>query len=424
MRSSLVAAAVAAAAATVATPHADPWASLPPVAAHNLRRLTLSGDPNCPPQPSPQPFPQGQLPPSLQAVLAAVNATMASTVSALTPGAAVSLSYLGTPLLQAGYGIANTSSQMPVTATTPFRVASVSKMVVAMLLYVLEARGDVRLDDAIVQHVPGFSVLDPYEGSGGATITFRHLATHMSGLQREMPWGVNDTESALAAIAETMLILPPGTTPSYSNLGFALLGHILGEYVLDGTDFYTATQTYVLEPLGRTNSGWDYTPDVLARMAWGYMDGEPVPFTDVGWWSPAGSMYASVADLDAIAQALMAIAAGNKFNVLGITPTRMRGIFGPEYNTPDQLSGFGAPWERRQHANYSVLNKGTLPPLAHALRVRSLCAAPTCPASSQAATSLATPHSSPWYPSSAYRFVPHGMASQSASLTRAMSSGA
>jgi CubicO group peptidase (beta-lactamase class C family) len=122
---------------------------------------------------------------------------------------------------------------------------------VAVVAYSMASAGIINLDQPIVSFVPTFSVstvyvvsgiaecshliimqvIDPIDQYNGTDITFRHLLSQMSGLQREVPYGVNDTPSALAAIAQTYLVYPAGTAPSYSNLGYALLGHILGEYV-------------------------------------------------------------------------------------------------------------------------------------------------------------------------------------------------
>lgn len=70
-------------------------------------------------------------------------------------------------------------------------------------------------------------------------ITFRQIASQLSGLPREcpcvLPCNVNNSfyfsnffqetsETMFERIAEQYLIFPPYTRPSYSNLGFSILG--------------------------------------------------------------------------------------------------------------------------------------------------------------------------------------------------------
>lgn len=52
----------------------------------------------------------------------------------------------------------------------------------------------------------------------------------------------------------------------------------------------------ILDPLGMKNSGFNYTSDVLARMAVGYYFGQPAPFLNVGWDMPSGGMYSTTED--------------------------------------------------------------------------------------------------------------------------------
>lgn len=95
-------------------------------------------------------------------------------------------------------------------------------------------------------------------------ITFHQLLSQMSGLQREVPGcglictSIN-TKQAVQAVSATNLIWPPNTRPSYSNLGFALLGNIIAETCYK-TDFATALTKRIIAPLGLRNTGVTITP--------------------------------------------------------------------------------------------------------------------------------------------------------------------
>ena len=61
-------------------------------------------------------------------------------------------------------------------------------------------------------------------------------------------------------------------------------------------------QTYILDPLEMTNSGTDYTPDVISQMAQGYF---PAGITNsLGWQSPDGQMYSTARDMTKFASLL------------------------------------------------------------------------------------------------------------------------
>jgi CubicO group peptidase (beta-lactamase class C family) len=235
----------------------------------SLTSAPLRQDPPCPTQPLPVALPN-TVPAPIAAALASVNSTLFATLNATggAPGFAASVWYAGEPLAILSGGYANVSAGTAPTRRTLFRVGSVSKLFPALLAYMLADAGAIDLDEPVGQAAPaaGFSVLNPFDETA---VTFRHLLSQTSGLQRECPAGLNTTATVLAAVAETFLILPPGAAPSYSNLGFAVLGHVLGEFVLQGTDFPTAVAQYITTPLGMANTGFNYTASVMDQLAVG-----------------------------------------------------------------------------------------------------------------------------------------------------------
>jgi CubicO group peptidase (beta-lactamase class C family) len=66
------------------------------------------------------------------------------------------------------------------------------------------------------------------------------------------------------------LIAPPGARPSYSNLGLALLGHFLAEWVYeDGPGrggLAGLVAKYVTGPLGMRDTGYNYTEEGVCHM--------------------------------------------------------------------------------------------------------------------------------------------------------------
>ena len=102
-----------------------------------------------------------------------IFSTMATDV---TPGCAVSVMRDGSPVYEQGYGMANLEYAVPITPTSIFHVASVSKHFTAMAVELLVNEGDVSWDDDIRTYVPEVPDF-------GSPITLRHLVHHVSGIR-------------------------------------------------------------------------------------------------------------------------------------------------------------------------------------------------------------------------------------------------
>jgi len=57
--------------------------------------------------------------------------------------------------------------------------------------------------------------------------------------------------------------------PAYSNLGIALLAHLLEQ--IAQIPYATYVEENILKPLGMLNTGFVYTPAVIKRLAVGYL---------------------------------------------------------------------------------------------------------------------------------------------------------
>lgn len=69
------------------------------------------------------------------------------------PGAAVGIYQSGESVLAKGYGLADLESRRPVTAQTPFHVASVSKQFTACAIAMLAQQGKVCLDEDVREYL-------------------------------------------------------------------------------------------------------------------------------------------------------------------------------------------------------------------------------------------------------------------------------
>ena len=105
-----------------------------------------------------------------------VDSIFASVDKRDAPGCAVAVVDSGRTVFAKGYGMASLEHDVPITPTSAFYAASVSKQFTAFAVAMLAQQGKLSLDDDIRKwfpEVPDF----------GKTITVRHLIHHTSGLR-------------------------------------------------------------------------------------------------------------------------------------------------------------------------------------------------------------------------------------------------
>lgn len=176
---------------------------------------------------------------------------------------------------------------------TRFRIGSITKTFTAVLVLQARDAGLLDLDDPVSAHLPV---------PGHGELTVRRLLGHVSGLQRE-PFGdiwdtlaVPSLDETLANLERAERILPPGRRFHYSNLGFAVLGHLVaGKY---GGTWAEVLADKVLAPL---KLGLSLEPGPEA--ATGYLvdawsdHARPEPRTDLGGVAPAAQLWGTASDL-------------------------------------------------------------------------------------------------------------------------------
>jgi CubicO group peptidase (beta-lactamase class C family) len=138
------------------------------------------------------------------------------------PAAAYRVLRHGKIVAQGALGMAQPDAPAPIATTidTVFDMASISKPFAATLLLQCVERGDLHLNQPIVDFLPEAG------DSPVGKLSLRQIATHVSGLP---PWKplYAGAESALAQIFATPLDHEPGTHYAYSDLGYILLGEIV-----------------------------------------------------------------------------------------------------------------------------------------------------------------------------------------------------
>ena len=189
------------------------------------------------------------------------------------PGLALGVVRDGALAWTAALGFADRASSRPMTTDTLFRIASITKSFTATAVLQLRDEGRLRLDDPLVAHIPeARAIADPFGPI--EELTIRRLLTHSSGLQRDTPpddpWVVPyfTEEELLARLDRVAVMAPPETGWRYSNVGYNLLGIVVGRVA--GESFATYLQREVIDAAGLPSTT-AFPDDALeGRTAQGY----------------------------------------------------------------------------------------------------------------------------------------------------------
>lgn len=232
------------------------------------------------------------------------------------PGLAAALIDSGRVIWSGTYGFADVAAQTPVTDSTPFQIASVSKTVTASVLMTLYAADRFRLDDDIDRYLP-FAVRNPSHPA--VPITFRQLLIHRSSIDDNMKfygplWGKANgdvltplgtylrdylTPSGRDYSRANFLAASPGDTTSYCNTCYALLGYLAE--VISGVPFARLSDSVLFRPLGLKETHWfarDFPDNRVATPHRFAGDSGYIAYGQNGYpdW-PAGTLRTSIRDL-------------------------------------------------------------------------------------------------------------------------------
>lgn len=177
-----------------------------------------------------------------QASLASFEKKLDELFSAATspdaPGLAVGVRQNGKTVFEGGYGLGDLRLKVRIDARTNFRLASFTKQFTAMAVMLLVHDGKLRYDESLTEVFPDFP-------DYGKTITVRNLLNHVSGLPdyeelmetaekaSSSRWSpenqIQDDEVLKLLEKEQSGKFVPGTSWSYSNSGYVVLGLIVAK---------------------------------------------------------------------------------------------------------------------------------------------------------------------------------------------------
>lgn len=173
------------------------------------------------------------------------------------------------------YGMADRERKTPLTPGTVMNLASIAKTSIGLSMMRLLAEGKLDLDADINTYLP-FRIVNPHHPR--ARITLRQLATHTSSITDRRDFyaslyrPVDQQRPSLHVLLhaylaadgaeyrpENFLVVAPGASRDYSNLGATLAAYIVERVA--GEPFDAHTQRLIFAPLRLRSASWAWSAE-------------------------------------------------------------------------------------------------------------------------------------------------------------------
>ena len=184
------------------------------------------------------------------------------------PGLALAVIRDGEPVKVKTYGLANVELNVPLTPDTVFRLASLSKQIIAAGVMLLVGDGKLQLTDPVCQYLEDCP-------ESWKPITIRQALTHTAGLIHDAPGydplatGGTDFAAGIRKAYDRPLLFKPGERWAYSNLDYAVL--IQAIQIASGRPWPEFFQERIFKPLGMTATRTADGMGIVPNRANGYL---------------------------------------------------------------------------------------------------------------------------------------------------------
>jgi D-alanyl-D-alanine-carboxypeptidase/D-alanyl-D-alanine-endopeptidase len=256
-----------------------------------------------------------------------------------------------------GYGETYPGSAHTPDSTSVVRLCSVSKVLTTDLLLKLAADGKLSLTDPLQLYAPpgkqvpiGTAAPAPAEVSNGPEITLRNLATHTSGLPREVSaypakaphFTFPDYALRWDWLPRQKLVSPPGSAALYSNVGFDFLGDALAS--ASGESYAALLHERLLQPLAMWDTTLYPSAEQCARLLRG--SGDQGLCTSTEESGASGGVYSTPADMVKFLQYLLHIPASSPLPApplaVYLNPAELKSVQGLSH--AGDPTGIGLAW--------------------------------------------------------------------------------
>ena len=167
------------------------------------------------------------------------------------------------------FGLANRENNTPNTLKTLFDIGSMNKTFTSIVVRQLIAEGKLKVDDKLVDYVPGFK--DP----NAKKITIQHLLEHRSGFGDyhspdyfELPKDERKLQAIVERAKTYQLNFEPGEEDDYSNLGYVILGAVIEK--VSNKSYFDNVYERIVKPLKLKNTYLNNFEGLENRLAKGY----------------------------------------------------------------------------------------------------------------------------------------------------------
>jgi CubicO group peptidase (beta-lactamase class C family) len=200
-------------------------------------------------------------------------------------------------------GIQNRGTKSPAEATSLFKIASISKLFIAVSTVKLAVQAQLSLNDTLAIWLP--ELADSIENS--QTITIAQMIQHRSGIadfdsQTGFDWqnGHTDIDNTLLYALDKPADFPPDSQYEYSNTNYLLLAKILDKVLGYSHKIYISEN--ILIPLSMHDTYLELSEIDTSRLVKGYWGGIERSMQD--YVIPGGAMISTVKDIALFLRAL------------------------------------------------------------------------------------------------------------------------
>jgi CubicO group peptidase (beta-lactamase class C family) len=241
-----------------------------------------------------------------------------------------------------GFGLADVENQVPASAASAYRLASVTKPMTAIAVLKLVEQGKVDLDADVREYVPYFPEKE-------FTVTIGPVLGHLGGIDHYRNYDEEghfkyhkDTREAIAVFEGFDLVAEPGTRYQYSSYGYNLLGAVIEGAA--GVPYGEYMRKTLWDPYGMNDTRMDDPYELIPNRVTGYRtgpNGEIIrsEFVDISSRFAAGGTRSTVVDLLKFVRGL------DQKPVLSPETTTM--MFGSMEASDGKYTGYGMGWAVR-----------------------------------------------------------------------------
>jgi CubicO group peptidase (beta-lactamase class C family) len=224
------------------------------------------------------------------------------------------------PVWTGALGKANIEKNIDADENTLFRIASTSKMFVALSVLKLMEEGKLTLNDKLTDLAPEIAFRNQWEETN--PIRLVHLLEHTTGWDETHYPEFGHNDPTLAALKQGLDFHPhsrqsrwvPGTRFSYTNSGPGVAAYIVEK--VTGQSFEDYVQQHFFDPLGMTSTTFLLSETVKRRGATLYgQDKKPLEYSHL-IMRPSGAMNASARDMAKLAEFFIHRGRGNGNRIL------------------------------------------------------------------------------------------------------------